>query len=257
VCTVFLALGQHPQYPVILAANRDEFYQRPSRPSAWRWRQRRVLAGLDVKEQGTWMGVRRDGHSAVLTNYRNPKLVAPARPSRGLLLRDVLLNHDRAENKADRLLAAAADYNPFNVILNDASDWYYISSVQQQKRRLNTGLYGLSNAHLDTAWPKVNAGKKQLTTLLRQTDGLAELKNGLFALLGNPRRAADEELPTTGIPLAWERVVSALFIRTDGYGTRFSTLLIIDREKKAHWYERQFDDHTMVGQKSFSFHLTT
>jgi uncharacterized protein with NRDE domain len=225
MCLVLLAWRVHPQYPLVLAANRDEFYARAAAAAAWWDAPRGLLAGRDLSAGGTWLGVTRDARFAVLTNYRNPGQHDERAPSRGTLVPRVLAHPVPLEATLGWLGREARAYNGFNLLFSDGERLGIFESVPGAGRELPPGVYGLSNHLLDTPWPKVTAAKSQLAAALARLPQDAPL----LELLRDDRPAADHELPRTGLSLDWERLLSSAFIRAPGYGTRCSTIVLQDR----------------------------
>jgi len=230
VCLILLAWRSHPDYPLVVAANRDETFARPTAPARF-WEQAPgILAGRDLSAGGTWMGVTRRGRFAALTNYREPRqhpADAPNLPSRGGLVSDFLAGSMKAEDYLAALLPVSKAYNGFNLVCGtiDQGLWHF-SNRGAQARRLEPGIYGLSNHLLDTPWPKVAQGKSELARALKALPADAPL----FDLLRDERIHEDDKLPRTGVSLEWERTLSAAFVRAPNYGTRSSTVLLQDRE---------------------------
>jgi uncharacterized protein with NRDE domain len=238
MCLVLIALDSHPDYGLILAANRDEFYDRPTAPAEFWSDAPAVLAGRDLKAGGTWLGVDRRGRIAAVTNYRQGRREADAVCSRGRLVSDFLTTDVTTGDYLDRVTAEAASYNGFNLVVGDAGGLAYFSNREGRLRALGSGIYGLSNHLLDTAWPKVTATKRALTGLLSGAEG--ELVPSLFELLSDREKAADHLLPETGVSLEWERLLSSAFIVSEGYGTRSSTVILFGRDGRILFEERTF-----------------
>ena len=232
VCLILLAWRVHPDYPLVLAANRDEFHQRPAAPAAW-WSSPRILAGRDLSAGGTWLAVTPDGRFAALTNYRDAGRTRSDAPSRGALPVRLLEPRLPATLQLQELRRIAGEYNGFNVLFSDGAQAAVFESVGGQGRLLEPGVYGLSNHLLDTPWPKVVTAKAALASALTQ---LPE-EHTLLELLRADRPADDRELPRTGLTLEWERLLSSALVRTPTYGTRCSTILRIDRHGKARFTE--------------------
>jgi uncharacterized protein with NRDE domain len=254
MCLVALALGQSRRFPLVLASNRDEFFDRPAAALDW-WTPPgggpAILAGRDLQVGGTWFGVSASGRLALVTNVRAPSAARAAAPSRGELV-PRWLRGDQPFH-AHWQDTTRAGYNGFNLIAADAAlgEWTWASNAGLPPRRLGPGLYGLSNAALDTPWPKTERLKQRVHGALTETSAEAPpeaLAERLFDALADRRIVADAELPATGIPLDRERELSAAFIRTaDGrYGTRCSIVLLTERtaqgSKLTHVFERSFDD---------------
>jgi uncharacterized protein with NRDE domain len=215
--------------PLLLAANRDEFFARPTAPMHW-WPGDRVLAGRDLKANGAWLGVTRSGRIALLTNIRNPALRREGAPSRGDIVKKFLESAASPAAFAVELAADAARYEGFNVVCGQVSgaarELWFLNSAEAAPKRLNTGIYGLSNASLNSEWPKLTRIKQGLRHALAEPE-LDAQNERLLRLLHNTTRANDSQLPSTGVPLEWERALSAIFIRHGDYGTRASTVLRI------------------------------
>lgn len=227
----------HPHYPLVLLANRDEFYARPSRRAQWWLETPGILAGKDLQGGGTWMGLNRHGAFAALTNIREPDAFDPKACTRGELVIDWLKSSGDPPSYLKSVDSRADSYNGFNLLLGDASTVWHYDNRQRQPRSLGPGIYGLSNAVLDTAWPKLEAGKAELAQALHKERLDQE---ALFDILLNEELAPDEFLPSTGVSLEWERLLSARFIKSPEYGTRVSSLLLMHREKPVYFEERAF-----------------
>lgn len=223
MCLILVAWRGHPKYPLVVAANRDEYHARAAQPAHWWQDEPHILAGRDLSAGGTWLGLTRAGRFAALTNFRG----APRRddaPSRGALLTGILRSTDRVTDILEHLARVGSNYNAFNVIFSDGERLAVYESTTGTGRELVPGIYGLSNHLLDTPWPKVRNAKSALTTALeRLPDSSATL-----ALLRDDRPAPDEFLPRTGLSQEWERLMSSAFIRADDYGTRCSTIISLD-----------------------------
>jgi uncharacterized protein with NRDE domain len=248
MCLVALAIDQHRRFPLVVAANRDEFYERATARLAW-WAAEpgrpEILAGRDLQGGGTWLGLTAAGRMALVTNVRRPGSTHDDAPSRGAIVPLWL----RGDLDADRfwVQVALSGYNPFNLIAADfrRGECFWATSDATSPRRLDRGLYGLSNAALDAPWPKVAMLKQRVREALDACDSAHALSTKLFAALADRTPAPDAALPSTGIPLDWERALSSAFIRAAerGYGTRSSTLVITERVNKrlvTHVYERTF-----------------
>lgn len=238
MCLVLLALDLHPDYRLIVAANRDEFYDRPTVPADFWFDAPSVLAGRDLQAGGTWLGVTRGRRFAAVTNFRQGTREPAASRSRGLLISDFLTGETSGLEYMERVQRDAGLYNGFNLIAGDSSDLFYYSNREGEVRRLPSGVYGLSNHLLDTPWPKVAATKTAFGAILG--DGGADLAENLFRLLSNRDRARDDELPSTGVGPEWERLLSSAFIVSPDYGTRSSTVVLMSRTGSTTLIERSF-----------------
>jgi uncharacterized protein with NRDE domain len=248
MCLVAVAIDQDRRFPLVIAANRDEYFERPAARLAW-WASEpgapEILGGRDLRDGGTWLGLTAAGRMALVTNIRRPGSVDPTAPSRGRIVPLWL----RGDLSADRfwMQAALSGHNPFNLIAADfrRGECYWASSDVPSPRRLDRGLYGLSNAGLDTPWPKVERLKEQLTDALPHCTSAQALSARLFSALADRTQPDDDTLPHTGVALEWERLLAPAFIRTPDqrYGTRCSTLIITERINKrlvTHVFERTF-----------------
>jgi uncharacterized protein with NRDE domain len=238
MCLILLALDVHPEYPLIVAANRDEFYQRPTAPADLWPDAPAVLAGRDLLAGGTWLGVDRQGRFAAVTNFRQGRREPAAPRSRGQLVSEFLTSLQQPDEYLPRVQREAALYNGFNLLAGDARRLVYFSNREGRRRVLPPGIYGLSNHLLDTPWPKVASGKDALQALVHR--GRPDLVDSLLELLSDPTRPADALLPRTGIGQDWERLLSSAFIATDDYGTRSSTVVLVGREGGVTFAERSF-----------------
>jgi uncharacterized protein with NRDE domain len=238
MCLVLLALDSHPVYSVVLAANRDEFYDRPTAPAVFWDSAPSILGGRDLKAGGTWLGVSRTGRLAAVTNFRQGEREQPAPRSRGHLVADFLTGSTGTPQYMERVRAESQLYNGFNLIAGDSGGFFYYSNREGAVRRLGPGVFGLSNHLLDTPWPKVAAAKSGFGELL-ESRGSEQIER-LFALLSDRSRPPDDLLPSTGVSREWERLLSSAFIVSDGYGTRSSTVVLIGRDGNIVFVERTF-----------------
>jgi len=238
MCLVLIALDSHPDSSLIVAANRDEFYDRPTAPAAFWADAPSVLAGRDLQAGGTWLGIDRRGRFAAVTNYRQGQREPVAPRSRGLLVSEYLSTTIGTRAHIDRVARDASLYNGFNLIAGDPRGLFYFSNREGRPRALGAGIYGLSNHLLDTPWPKVNRGKDALGALLAEPG--PQLAPSLFALLADRRQAADDHLPRTGVSPEWDRLLSSAFIASRDYGTRSSTVLLVGRDGTVTFVERTF-----------------
>ncbi len=218
MCLIVVGWRVHPDYPLVVAANRDEFYVRPTAPLA-RWPDApQVIGGLDLEAGGTWLGITDSGRFAAVTNVREPGM-AKGESSRGALTREFLLGVTTATDYAAQI--DSGKYAGFNLLLGDGNQLVYCSNREAPPRILAPGIYGLSNHLLDSPWPKL------LTARGRFGDALSSLpdETKFFRLLSDQSVVADEDLPSTGVPIEWERLLSAVFVMSADYGTRASTLI--------------------------------
>ena len=252
MCIIAVSYRQHPDYPLLLVANRDEFFQRPTAAADWWADSPGLLAGRDLQAGGSWLGVTRGGRVAALTNFRDPAALKPDAPSRGELVSNFLRGAQAAPEFAAALLPQLPAYNGFNLLLFDGERLSYVSSTESRIVTLQPGLYVVSNHVLDTPWPKVERLKQGLRAQLAECN-LDEAV--LFALLADQETPPDAHLPDTGVGLEWERRLASIFVRAPGYGTRASTLLRLQRHR-AELVERSFDaDGNSAGERRFHFPL--
>lgn len=238
MCLALFAFHTHPRFPLVVAANRDEFYERPTAAAGFWKESPALLAGRDLREGGTWMGVTRSGRFAAVTNYRDPRELRETRKSRGLLVKEYLEGGDPPLRYLGRVSHTGAAYNGFNLVAGNLREMAYYSNREGSARALGPGVYGLSNHLLDTPWPKVERSKAALFDMLsHDKPGLIE---GLFRVLADGYRPEDAKLPDTGVGLEWERLLSSAFIKSPAYGTRSSTVFLVDGEGGAHFIERSF-----------------
>jgi uncharacterized protein with NRDE domain len=253
MCLILIAYRAHADYPLVLAANRDEFFARPTLAAAPWSESAAIVGGRDLDKGGSWLGVSAAGRLAAVTNIRDGSRRKTGTRSRGLLVTDFLLGTLDPATFLRELDAARPLYDPFNLIVADGGEVYHYASVTEQARKLPPGIYGLSNDVLDTPWPKVEQGKATLGALLEAPR--EALVDGLFEALADTRQPPDESLPHTGVGRDWERVLATAFIRSPEYGTRASTVLLIDRGGEVSFFERNFDAAGGVGG-TLAFHLS-
>ena len=237
MCLILFSLHQHPRYPLVLLANRDEYYSRPTAPATFWMDAEGLLAGRDLQAGGTWMGVTRSGRFAALTNYREVPGYIPGAPSRGALVVDFLRGAMSPAVYLNDLAEQAADYNGFNLLVGDRLGVYYASNKGAGPQPLSPGLYGLSNHLLDTPWPKVVRGKAALQQAV-QADSLQP--EGLITIMTDTTPGPDRALPDTGVGLIRERALSPMFIASPNYGTRLTTALVVDQAGHVSFIEHTY-----------------
>jgi uncharacterized protein with NRDE domain len=239
MCLILFAINSHPDYKLILMGNRDEYYDRPSAPAAFWDEAPNLLAGKDLVAGGTWFGVTKGGRLAGVSNYREANSLKKNAPSRGTLVSRFLLGEENPRAYLDNIIEDAHRYNGFNLILGRKDEIFWYSNRGQGIRKLSPGIYGLSNHLLDTPWPKVVKGKNELAGLVSQA--ILPEPDEFFDMLGDRTVAGDSELPDTGVGLKRERMLSPIFISSPDYGTRSSTILLIDRNDFVTFMERTFN----------------
>lgn len=248
MCLVAFALDRCRKFPLVVAANRDEYFERPTARLAW-WTPEQggpdILGGRDLDSGGTWLGLTTQGRLGLLTNVRDARRTFEGAPSRG----QIVPNWLSARDPVDRfwMRTAISGYNGFNLVAADfkSGECFWVSNGGTYPRRLERGVYGLSNAELDTPWPKVLTLKAKLIESLEQSNQVDELAAKLFKALADRTEAEDARLPKTGVPQERERQLSAAFIRIPDqrYGTRTSTLIIterVNRHQVTHVFERTY-----------------
>ena len=238
MCLILFSYKEHPGYPLILVANRDEFYDRPTLPLAAWQEAPNIYAGRDLKGSGTWLGVSRCGRIAALTNYRDPAAQNPRAPSRGLLISRFFKGAEAPESYLERVRKTGHRYNGFNLLVGDPKTLWYYSNRGDGMTALGPGLYGLSNHLLDTAWPKIVRGKNRLKKILTREEVWSI--DELFGVLSDRAIAPDDQLPDTGVGRDWERLLSPLFITSPTYGTRSSSVLLVTDSGEVTFEERSF-----------------
>ena len=252
MCLALIALHAHPRYPLVIAANRDEFHARAADPAHW-WGQD-MLAGRDRVGGGTWFGTTHTGRWALITNFREGVARDPAAPSRGGLVTQALAAAEPASAVAARASIDGQRFHGFNLLVGDGATAAYASNRASGALALGPGIAGLSNHLLDTPWPKVARSKAKMSAALaRSGDPLT----AAFELLADREPASDAALPATGVSSQWERVLSPIFIVSPEYGTRCSTVMTIDNTGAARFVERSFAANAdMTGEVVYEFRLT-
>lgn len=248
MCIISLHLKHHPVYKLILIANRDEAYARPAEPLHWWEDAPHILGGRDVTAGGTWLGITRHGYLAALTNYRNPNEQKNKSYSRGNITRSFLENEPAVTDYLTRLQAEHQHYNGFNLIVGTVDDLFYYSQQKNSSASIPVGTHSLSNASLNTPWPKVIKARMELQQYVQQTRFLD--KEVLFQQLQDEEKASLENLPQTGVGLDFEEQLSSIFIRTAQYGTRSSTVLLVTHDNQVEMTERTFT----AGEFQFDTH---
>jgi len=239
MCLLLLALNKHPVYKLVIAANRDEYYERPTAQAAFWNDHPSLLAGKDLRGGGTWFGVTKGGKIAGITNYREPSSTKSIAPSRGSIVTNFLTGKRGPEEYLEHLATTAGDFNGFNLLVGQKEALYWYSNRTNTIKKCPPGIHGLSNKLLDTPWPKVVLGKDSLKNILSDQGALSE--DSLFRMLLDRSFPEDELLPDTGVGLEWERILSPIFITSPTYGTRSSTLLFINHNDQATFFEKTYD----------------
>ena len=251
MCLIAIAWRHHPRYPLVVAANRDEFHQRPTAPASFWPDSPRILAGRDLLGRGTWLGISSGGRFAALTNLRSGREMQRDAPSRGSLVSAFLCGEGTPAAYLSDVARRAGDYNGFSLVAGDGEEVGYYCAPDAASSTLASGIHGLSNTSLDAPWPKVERLKAGLSEVLSrsrwQTDDLMEL-------LGDRRSAPDDALPDTGVGLERERTYSPVFISGEQFGTRSSTVLCVDAGGRVDFTEQSFGPSGRQGARThFSF----
>jgi uncharacterized protein with NRDE domain len=234
LCLIVIAWRAREDLPLVAAANRDEWRDRPAKAAHWWPDQPRIFAGRDLKAGGTWMGVTREGRFAAVTNFRDPSDKRSTALSRGTLATEFLLGRESAARYLSNLSTRAHEYNAFNLILGDGASLFYYGSREGTPRAIDPGVHGLSNHVLDEPWPKVMRGCTAMELALMEDDPAEKL----FAMLSDRKPAADDELPHTGVGIDWERRLSPALITGPEYGTRASTVMAVTAAGEGRFEER-------------------
>lgn len=229
MCLILFAYKVHSQYPLIVVANRDEFFNRKTASVHYWEDEPEILAGRDLEKMGTWMGVTKNGRFAALTNYRDPSEDVSGKRSMGELVAKALIDKESIVDYVKTVQSEADKYPGFNLIVGDKDSLYYFSNKEGKIRKLVPGIYGLSNHLLNTPWPKVEVGMERLRQLIEK-DAIKPIEN-LFTLLLNTETYSDDRLPKTGVPIEMERMLSPLFIKSANYGTRSSTVMLMSKNQ--------------------------
>lgn len=253
MCIISFHVQNHPTYKLIIAANRDEFYARPTKNAHFWEDEPSILAGRDLKEMGTWLGITKQGRFAALTNYRDPQLEKNNKISRG----SIITNFLTSDIDAPEYLAALRDnkdnYNGFNVIAGTVDDLYYYGNQQEKIMKLDAGTYSVSNHLLNTPWPKVKKASEMLHQYVSTHEKVEH--SALFSQLHYSEIAEDELLPETGVGIELERQLSPIFIKTDNYGTRSSTVLLVTHDNDVLFVEQTYNDGSFKQEQTFTFSI--
>lgn len=239
MCVIYLAFHAHPRFRLVVAANRDEFHDRPTAPlDAWE-DEPGLIAGRDLRSGGTWMGVHAAGRFAALTNFREPLVPVPDAPSRGALVASYLADGGDPMQWLDALAPRAAVFAGFSLFVGDFESMGHYSNRGSGLTRLDPGIYAISNGLIGDAWPKVVRGRERFTKALA-SDGDGDLVPSLLEILADASAARDGELPRTGVGLERERMLSPIFIRGEEYGTRSSSVILAGTDGDGLFVERSF-----------------
>lgn len=254
MCLVALALQVHPDYPLVIAANRDEYYARPTDRAGFWQDQPGILGGRDALHGGSWFAVSRDGRFAAVTNIRGDEMEKDAPRSRGLLVSGFLSGTGSMQDYLEQLVEETADYNAFNLLLGTAKEVFFMSSRKRSFQRMEQGIHAVSNGELDEAWPKVIRIRKVLAGLV--ANGSINEHESLLQALADREQPRDGALPDTGVGEELERLLAPVFIHGDSYGTRASTVFSIDRRGQARFVEKVYDaEGASAGAATFEWQI--
>ncbi|NMN99297.1 NRDE family protein [Antrihabitans stalactiti] len=255
MCLVLVAWQAHPEFPLVVAANRDEFYWRATDSLGWWDEPRRILAGRDRSSAGTWMGITSNLRFAAVTNVRSGPRSGGDKPlkSRGNLPTDFMRADTTPQDQASAVHAEGGEYGGFNMICSDLRDLWWVSNRSPRSpQNVEPGIHGISNAALNTPWPKVTGGKAEFAAALAADDGSDSAVTSYLDLLHDKRYAPRAELPHTGVDPVSEKLLSSRFVRMGFYGTRSSTVLRVRRDGSFDVTERRFGPLRQIGEARFT-----
>lgn len=253
MCLVAFQLQSHPKYKLVMMANRDEAYARSTAPAQFWSDYPNILAGRDLEQMGTWLGVNKQGKVAALTNYRDFTLRETGNLSRGHIVTSYLQSDLSAQMFMDQLHTDRANYAGCNVLAGSADEMFYYSNIEQSIKHLTKGTHGLSNALLDTPWPKVDRTKALLAEYMEQTTEIDP--DVLFNIMQRAEPFPTKQLPDTGVGEDLESLLSSIFIQSEEYGTRCTTVLTIDSDDHINFEERTYEKGTFTTTQKFSFDI--
>ncbi len=239
MCLILFAYDTAGGNRLVLAANRDEFYSRKTAAMHYWEDHPSLLAGRDLDAGGTWFAVHKNGTFAALTNYRDPASLKTDAPSRGDIIPQLLDSGKSIKQGLEDLQSDCRRFNGFNLLAWDGRNLYWFSNVTEEIQTIEPGIHGLSNHLLNTKWPKVQKGKSELGRAIGPEGHIH--RERIFDFLKDTTRFADENLPDTGVGRECERMLSPVFITSETYGTRSSTLLVVDDAGGIDVTERSFD----------------
>lgn len=254
MCLILFSYKKHPRYRLIVAANRDEFYNRPSRQLSFWSENPDILAGRDERSFGAWLGINRNGRFAALTNFRELASIKNNGTTRGRLVYDYLSSDYEPESYIEYIKSMASQYSGFNLLVGDRNSLFYYTNMKKDHvTEVTEGIHGLSNSFLDVAWPKVISGKAALLSAVEGRDDIAA--DDLFDVLKDRIRPADDDLPDTGVGIEFERVLSPVFIESPNYGTRSSAVVLVENSGRVVFAEKTHDKGVESSFRNFSFDM--
>lgn len=237
MCLILFSYRQHPKYPLIVVANRDEFYERPTAQADWWQEFPEMLAGKDLTGNGSWFGMSKTGKFSALTNYRDGFNIKKNAPTRGKLVTNFLTEDVHPKDYLEGIAETGHLYNGYNLLTFDGETIWHYSNISNEITEIEAGTHGLSNALLNSNWPKINRGKARLAELVQADEFSIE---DAFQMMLDETRPDDKDLPSTGIPLEWEQKLSSMCIKTENYGTRCSTVMLWDNDGNVYFEERSY-----------------
>lgn len=253
MCLISMQLSQHSSYKLLLVANRDELYGRPSLPAHFWPDHPDLLAGKDLSENGTWLGITKQGRIAAVTNsYLTTDQESDKKLSRGNLVMDYLTGSSGPEDYLNQVRQQRSDYNGFNLIVGSRDSLHHYNNILDELRVMPTGNHAVSNATLDTPWPKVTRTKAAMAELASSSPLDEE---AIFRIMADRTPPSDDQLPDLPLPLPIKRAVSANFIQTERYGTRSTTLILIDHSDRVTFVERSYLPDGTSSDVRFNFQL--
>jgi len=250
MCLIVFSYKQHPDFPFILAGNRDEFFARPTLEAHFWDTKPEILAGRDQKAGGTWLGISRRGRIGAITNYRDFNNPREGERSRGEIIPKVLLGKNSAEKEIRSIGDRGNLYGGFNLLAGSLDSFFYINNISGKVESVSNGFHGISNAYLNTPWPKVEEAKKGVKEIISNRNFRTE---ELFEVLLNSKTYDEHSLPDTGLSKEMEKKVSSIFIDTEEYGTRCSTVLLIDKNGHVSFTEKTYLRNDTIKSKTVSF----
>lgn len=254
MCLLTFAWKTHPQYKLIFASNRDEFYKRNTAPAQFWNDNEHILAGKDLEAGGTWMGMNKNGRFTALTNYRDIANIKTDAPSRGMLTLDYLQGNSLPKKHLENIFDGIEAYNGFNLLAGDTEELYYLSNYENKVRKLEPGIYALSNALLDSDWFKVQRLKNKFSDMVKNNNTETA---ALLELMRDPTKANEEEVQRTGLPLDKEIMLSPMFIESPKYGTCSSAVILMDYNNEVSFSERIYNTaNSQITEQNFSFKIT-
>ena len=254
MCLVTFSLHSHAQFPLIVVANRDEFYDRPTAAVSFWEDAKTILAGRDLLQKGSWMGVSKNGRFATITNFRNPSLPESGQLSRGIIVQDFLESSLTAKTFIDQIQQQKHLYGGLNLLVYDGKEMHHYNNVLDDRSQIKPGIHSISNHTLNTPWPKVIHATQQLTNALEKND--LHTAEQLISILDDRSIAPDVALPQTGVGIHLERLLSPLFVKMTNYGTRSTTVILLDNHGHIQFLERTFEDGEAVFDHKFQFQIS-